>query len=140
EESELCLRLLGRGYGVRYDPRAEVEHLVDPARLDAAWFLRRAFWTGWGAGFIDARYQALRKVARRVRWHYRRALHGLPHAASSAATWSSSRPRLHRSCRSSLKRAACRFRTHPSTPSSCRTSWSTSIRQLAPTSCARLFE
>ena len=82
EESELCLRLLGRGYGVRYDPRAEVEHLVDPARLDAAWFLRRAFWTGWGEGFIDARYQALRKVAGRLRWHYGRALLGLPHAAS----------------------------------------------------------
>jgi len=82
EESELCLRLLRRGHGVRYDPRAEVEHLVDPARLDSAWFLRRAFWTGWGEGFIDARYRALRKVAGRVRWHYGRALLGLPHAAS----------------------------------------------------------
>jgi len=83
EESELCLRLLRRGHGVRYDPRAEVEHLVDPARLDSAWFLRRAFWTGWGEGFIDARYRALRKVAGRVRWHYGRALLGLPHAASA---------------------------------------------------------
>ena len=82
EESELCLRLLRRGRGVRYDPRAEVEHLVDPARLDSAWFLRRAFWRGWGEGFIDARYQALRKVAGRVRWHYGRALLGLPHSAS----------------------------------------------------------
>src|SRR5207244_1483287 len=75
-------RLLRRGHGVRYDPRAEVEHLVDPARLDSAWFLRRAFWTGWGEGFIDARYRALRKVAGRVRWHYGRALLGLPHSAS----------------------------------------------------------
>jgi len=82
EESELCLRLLRRGRGIRYDPRAEVEHLVDPARLDSAWFLRRAFWTGWGEGFIDARYRALRKVAGRVRWHYGRALLGLPHSAS----------------------------------------------------------
>ncbi len=82
EESELCLRLLGRGYAVRYDPRAEVEHLVDPARLDAAWFLRRAFWTGWGEGFIDARHRGLRKVAGRLRWLYGRALLGLPHSAS----------------------------------------------------------
>jgi len=42
----------------------------------------RAFWTGWGEGFIDARYQRLRKVAGRLRWHYGRTLLGLPHAAS----------------------------------------------------------
>jgi len=30
-----------------------------------------AFWTGWGEGFIDARYQRLRKVAGRLRWHSR---------------------------------------------------------------------
>src|SRR6266446_5636730 len=52
EESKLCLRLLGRGYGVRYDPRAEVEHLVDPARLDAAWFLRRHSGLAGGKGSL----------------------------------------------------------------------------------------
>jgi len=102
EESELCLRLLRRGRGVRYDPRAEVEHLVDPARLDSAWFLRRAFWTGWGEGFIDARYQALRKVAGRVRWHYGRALLGLPHSASPGYE----RNRLSAACG---KREACGY-------------------------------
>ena len=102
EESELCLRLLRRGRGVRYDPRAEVEHLVDPARLDSAWFLRRAFWTGWGEGFIDARYRELRKVAGRVRWHYGRALLGLPHSASPGYE----RNRLSAACG---KREACGY-------------------------------
>ena len=46
----------------------------------------RAFWTGWGEGFIDARYQRLRKVAGRLRWHYGRALlHRLPFPDASPA-------------------------------------------------------
>src|SRR5947199_2334452 len=44
--------------------------------------VRWACRTWRGEAFIDARYQALRKVAGRVRWHYGRALLGLPHSAS----------------------------------------------------------
>ncbi len=61
-----------------------------------------AFWTGWGEGFIDARYQRLRKVAGRLRWHYGRALLGLPHAASPGYE----RSRLSAACG---RREACGY-------------------------------
>src|SRR5438093_119112 len=74
EESEVCLRLRAAGWGVRYVPAAAVEHLVDPARLDPAWFLRRAFWTGWSEAMIDRRHRGLRAALGRFRWHYGRRL------------------------------------------------------------------
>jgi glycosyltransferase involved in cell wall biosynthesis len=70
EESEVCVRLLARGYRVRYQPAAVVDHLIDPARLDPAWFLRRAFWVGWSEAVIDVRHEPLRRIAGRLRWHY----------------------------------------------------------------------
>jgi GT2 family glycosyltransferase len=74
EESEVCLRLRAAGWGVRYVPAAAVEHLVDPTRLDPAWFLRRAFWTGWCEAMIDRRHRGLRAALGRFRWHYHRRL------------------------------------------------------------------
>jgi GT2 family glycosyltransferase len=74
EESELCLRLRAAGWGVGYVPGAAVEHLVDPARLEPAWFFRRAFWTGWSEAMIDLRHRGLRAALGRFRWHYRARL------------------------------------------------------------------
>jgi glycosyltransferase involved in cell wall biosynthesis len=70
EESELSARLLARGHRVRYEPAAVVEHLIDPDRLDARWFLRRAFWTGWAEAAIDAQHRRLWTIGGRLRWHY----------------------------------------------------------------------
>ena len=71
EESDLCYRLQARGLGVRYVPDAIVDHLVDPARLDPAWFFRRAFWTGWSEAMNGVAHRGLRRVAGLARWHYR---------------------------------------------------------------------
>jgi cellulose synthase/poly-beta-1,6-N-acetylglucosamine synthase-like glycosyltransferase len=79
EESDLCLRLLARGAEVRYVPAAVVEHLVDPARLRAEWFFRRAFWTGWAEAMIDLTHRRLRQVGGRIRWHYRHRALRLPY-------------------------------------------------------------
>jgi GT2 family glycosyltransferase len=71
EESDLCLRLLARGWNIRYEPAAVVEHLVDPARLHPDWFFRRAFWTGWGEAVVGLAHWRPRKVLGKLRWHYR---------------------------------------------------------------------
>jgi glycosyltransferase involved in cell wall biosynthesis len=84
EESDLCLRLLARGYGVRYAPGAIVDHLVDPRRLQPEWFFRRAFWTGWSEALIGLTHRPLRKVAGLVRWHYRFRALRLPYRARPA--------------------------------------------------------
>ena len=70
EESELCVRLLEGAHTVWYEPTAEVDHVVDAARLDPTWFLARAFWTGWAEGSTDARHRRLWNIAGRLRWHY----------------------------------------------------------------------
>ncbi len=79
EESDLCLRLLARGWEIRYVPGAAVEHLVDPARLHPRWFFERAFWTGWSEAMIGLAHRRLRKVAGLLRWHYRLRAFRLPY-------------------------------------------------------------
>jgi glycosyltransferase involved in cell wall biosynthesis len=71
EESDLCLRLLARGWNIRYEPAAVVEHLVDPARLHPEWFFRRAFWTGWSEAMIALGHGSMRAALGKLRWHYR---------------------------------------------------------------------
>lgn len=44
EESAVVARLREQGQVVAYAPQARVEHVIDPARLDRAWFRRRAAW------------------------------------------------------------------------------------------------
>ena len=79
EESDLCLRLLARGWEIRYVPDAVVEHLVDPHRLHPRWFFQRAFWTGWSEAMIGLAHRRLRKVAGLLRWHYRLRAFRLPY-------------------------------------------------------------
>ena len=44
DESAVVARLRDDGHAVVYAPEASVEHVIDPARLDRAWFRRRAAW------------------------------------------------------------------------------------------------
>jgi GT2 family glycosyltransferase len=44
EETDLTDRIKAAGGLVAYDPKAEVEHWVDPSRLTQAWFRRRMAW------------------------------------------------------------------------------------------------
>ncbi len=47
-ETELCARLCNEyGYGVYYNPRAEVAHKVFEYRTELSWLLNRAFWQGY---------------------------------------------------------------------------------------------
>jgi len=71
EESDLCLRLVARGYGVRYVPDSTVDHLIDPRRLDPPWLYRRAFWNGWSEAIIGLANRPLRKVLGVLRHHHR---------------------------------------------------------------------
>jgi glycosyltransferase involved in cell wall biosynthesis len=71
EESDLCLRLLARGHGVRYVPASTVDHLVDPRRLDPPWLYGRAFWNGWSEAIVALAHRPLRKVLGLIRYHYR---------------------------------------------------------------------
>ncbi len=84
EESDLCLRLLARGWEIRYVPGAVVEHLVDPARLHPSWFFQRAFWTGWSEAMVGLAHRRLRKVAGLLRWHYRLRAFRLPYRPRGA--------------------------------------------------------
>jgi len=79
EESDLCQRLIKRGYQVCYTPAAAVDHVIDPGRLEASWLFRRAFWTGWSEAMVGLAHQRLRKVAGLVRWHYRLHAFRLPY-------------------------------------------------------------
>jgi cellulose synthase/poly-beta-1,6-N-acetylglucosamine synthase-like glycosyltransferase len=79
EESDLCLRLLARGYRILYVPDSVVDHLIDPARLAPAWFFRRAFWNGWSEAIISLAHRPLRKVLGLIRWHYRYRAFRLPY-------------------------------------------------------------
>jgi glycosyltransferase involved in cell wall biosynthesis len=47
-ETELCARMREEyGYGVYYNPRAEVSHKVFEYRTELGWLLDRAFWQGY---------------------------------------------------------------------------------------------
>jgi glycosyltransferase involved in cell wall biosynthesis len=70
EESDLCLRLLARGHGVRYEPASTVDHLIDPRRLDPPWLYGRAFWNGWSEAIVALAHRPLRKVLGLIRYHY----------------------------------------------------------------------
>jgi cellulose synthase/poly-beta-1,6-N-acetylglucosamine synthase-like glycosyltransferase len=71
EESDLCLRLLARGWAVRYVPEPTVDHQIDPRRLDLAWLYRRAFWNGWSESVVGLAHRPLRKVLGLLRHHYK---------------------------------------------------------------------
>jgi GT2 family glycosyltransferase len=71
EESDLCLRLLARGYAIRYVPDSIVDHLVDPRRLDPDWLCGRAFWNGWSESIVGLANRPLRKVFGVLRHHHR---------------------------------------------------------------------
>ncbi len=53
EETELTNRIKAAGLLVGYEPRAAVEHWIDPARLNQAWFRRRAAWQAVSAYVLD---------------------------------------------------------------------------------------
>ena len=44
EEIQVTAAIRALGMDVGYAPAAQVEHWIDPARLDPQWFLRRAAW------------------------------------------------------------------------------------------------
>lgn len=46
EETEFCQRLTSQGHEIVYEPSALVMHTVEPAKLNAAWFRRRAYISG----------------------------------------------------------------------------------------------
>lgn len=47
DETELQRRIMERGYGLIYEPRAIVTHLIGEERLTKEWFLERSFWQGY---------------------------------------------------------------------------------------------
>ena len=79
EESDLCLRLIARGWEVRYEPSSAVDHIVDPARLTPDWLFHRAFWNGWSEAIIALAHRPLRKTLGLVRWYYRGRALRLPY-------------------------------------------------------------
>jgi glycosyltransferase involved in cell wall biosynthesis len=46
EEADLCARALARGFDVRYNGRALVEHQVLPERISYRWLMRRFYYAG----------------------------------------------------------------------------------------------
>src|SRR4051794_6946619 len=59
EEDEAQRALVRLGYGVRYVPDAAVEHVIPPARLTRASFMRRRFWFGAALGLRGGRPRSL---------------------------------------------------------------------------------
>ena len=73
DESAVVARLREQGHVAVYAPEACVEHVIDPARLDRAWFRRRAAWQAVSdciqdgsraAEHVQASMQHLRRAAR----------------------------------------------------------------------------
>src|SRR3954447_5391647 len=59
EEDEAQRALVRLGYGGRYVPDAVVEHVIPPARLTRASFMRRRFWFGAALGLRGGRPRPL---------------------------------------------------------------------------------
>lgn len=53
EETEICLRVLAKGYRIRFAHNAVVGHKIDPQRLTKKWFYRRHYWQGRSDLLLD---------------------------------------------------------------------------------------
>lgn len=70
DEADLCYRLEGKGWELRYAPAATVDHLVLPERFDPQWFLRRFAAQGTSDALFHLSNRGLRAALGRVRWYH----------------------------------------------------------------------